>query len=154
MARERDALRTTIEGCGAIGIAGGHVAVLLNRLRLFGLVDLFAGKTLITWSAGAMVVADRIVLFHDSPPQGAGHAEVLDTGLGLGPKLLPLPHAASRLRLDDRLRTSLFARRFAALTCVPLDTGSRVDWDGSRWRAARGTTRLPRTGRVREMRAA
>jgi hypothetical protein len=46
------------------------VAVLVNRLRLFGLGDLVADKTVFAWSAGAMAVSERVVLFHDDPPQG------------------------------------------------------------------------------------
>src|SRR5437764_598914 len=74
-----------IRRTSALAIAGGHVAVLLNRLRLFGILALAEGRTIIAWSAGAMAVSDRIVLFHDSPPQGPGNPEVLGAGLGLFP---------------------------------------------------------------------
>ena len=67
----------------ALAIAGGHVAVLLNRLRLFGLAERLGGRALFAWSAGAMAACERIVLFHDSPPQGQGVPEVLESGLGL-----------------------------------------------------------------------
>ncbi|MCI0436762.1 MAG: hypothetical protein L0271_24455, partial [Gemmatimonadetes bacterium] len=58
-------LRDLIEPASAVLVAGGHVAVLANRLRLFDLQRLLAGKTLIAWSAGAMALSDCIVLFHD-----------------------------------------------------------------------------------------
>ncbi len=45
-----------------------------------------------------MVVCETVVLFHDSPPQGAGNAEVLDAGLGLARGVIALPHARRRLR--------------------------------------------------------
>ena len=90
----------------------GHVAVLLNRLRIFKLEPMLAQKPIIAWSAGAMVLAKRIVLFHDTPPQGKGFAEVFEAGLGLYSNLIPLPHAAKRLQLDNPTRVSIFARRF------------------------------------------
>ena len=37
-------------------ITGGNLPVLLNRLRLFGLPRLLAGRTVVGWSAGAMVL--------------------------------------------------------------------------------------------------
>ena len=69
--RERHELAETLGRTGALCIAGGHVAVLLGRLRLFDVVGLLREQPVIAWSAGAMAVTDRIVLFHDSPPQGA-----------------------------------------------------------------------------------
>ena len=134
-----------------MAIAGGHVAVLLNRMRLFDLAPLLAGKLVVAWSAGAMAVSERIVLFHDSPPQGPGNPEVFDAGLGLCTGVLPLPHADRRLRLEDPVRVDLFARRFSPSICAILDPGARWDWDGTGWTAGPGTRRLLRHGRVREM---
>jgi peptidase E len=54
----------------AVLIAGGHIAVLLNRLRLFDLSAVLRERPVFGWSAGAMVLTSRIVLFHDSPPRG------------------------------------------------------------------------------------
>src|SRR5438093_12791972 len=93
IARHRLELAKVIEPTAALAIAGGHVAVLLNRLRLFGVMELAAGRPVLAWSAGAMAVAERIVLFHDSPPQGPGNAELLDPGLALIPSVVPFPHA-------------------------------------------------------------
>ncbi len=165
--RQRAEVAALLDDCPALAIAGGHVAVLVNRLRLFRFVELAAGKPIVAWSAGAMALAGRIVLFHDSPPQGAGNAEVLDLGLGLYQGLLPLPHARRRLRLDDPFRVDLFARRFAPDVCLLLDDGDAVTLDGehpqpdvhafgpsySRLRAS-GTTaarRLAAGGRVEEL---
>jgi hypothetical protein len=117
----------------AFAVAGGHVAVLLNRLRLFGLAELVGERPVFAWSGGAMVLGERLVLFHDDPPQGAGHAEVLEAGLGLYQGLLPLPHARRRLKLDEPLRVALFARRFADLTCVALDDGATLCLEHGRW---------------------
>jgi hypothetical protein len=95
------------------------------------------------------------VLFHDDPPQGAGHAEVLEAGLGLYGGLLPLPHARRRLRLDEPLRVALFARRFADLACVALDDGATLRWEEGRWVAAGGdrARRLLADGSVEELAA-
>lgn len=151
VARHRRELAADLAACGALAIAGGHVAVLLNRLRLFGVVDLAAGKPIFAWSAGAMALARRIVLFHDSPPQGAGNAEVLEQGLGVCPGVVPLPHASRRLRLDDPQRVSLFARRFQPLACVALDPGTRLVFTGERLVAATGGRRLTARGGVAEL---
>ncbi len=146
--RHRYELKSMLDDCGALAVAGGHVAVLLNRLRLFAVTDLAAGRPIFAWSAGAMALARRIVLFHDSPPQGAGNAEVLEHGLGCSAGVLPLPHAARRLRLDDPRRVGLFARRFAPLAAVTLDPGARLVFEGDRLTAAIGSRRLNRDGRL------
>jgi hypothetical protein len=98
-----------------------------------------------------MAVSERIVLFHDSPPQGPGDAEVLDWGMGLCAGVVPLPHASRRLRLDDPLRVALLSRRFSPAHCIPLDAGSRIDWNGEKWIPAVGTRVLGRRGAVRRM---
>ena len=147
--RHRKAIAKTIETCGAVALAGGHVAVLLNRLRLFGLVEMLGDRDLLAWSAGAMVLAERVVLFHDSPPQGPGNAEVLEVGLGLGRDLLPFPHARRRLRLDDPQRVTLLARRFAPRLCLTLDEGARVVLQDGRWRASGQVLELSPDGSTR-----
>ena len=79
--------------CSAVAIAGGHVAVLYNRLRMFDLrarLLALGDVPIIAWSAGAMAVSDRIVLFHDNPPQGRGNAELMGSGLGLFPGVVVL----------------------------------------------------------------
>lgn len=132
-------------------VAGGHVAVLLERMRMLGVAELLAGKPLVVWSAGAMVFSEKIVLFHDHPPQGKGHAEVLTRGLGVCPGVVPLPHAATRLRLDDPIRVSALARRFSPTPCLTLDDGSRLDHDGRKLRAARAVRRLREDGTLEEV---
>lgn len=156
VARHREELAGLLAGCAAFAIAGGHVAVLLNRLRLFGVAELAAGKPVFAWSGGAMVAGERLVLFHDDPPQGAGNAEVLEAGLGLYRGLLPLPHARRRLRLDDPLRVGLMARRFAGDECVALDDGAILRRDGGRWApwGGDGSRRLLPDGTVAELEAA
>ena len=148
VAQHRAALAELLHNAEALTIAGGHVAVLLNRLRLFDLGPLLEGRPVVAWSAGAMALADRIVLFHDSPPQGAGNAELFESGLAFCTGVIPLPHAARRLRLDDAVRVTLFARRFSPATCALLDEGARLDWNGRAWRSGNGTQGLSRHGTV------
>jgi hypothetical protein len=128
VARHRRQLALILRDCVALAIAGGHVASLLNRLRLFGITELLGDKPVFAWSAGAMALADRVILFHDSPPQGPGAAEVLDRGLGLVPNLVPLPQPETRLRLQDPERVALLAQRFAPARCIALPARAHVTW--------------------------
>lgn len=138
----RDELRELSRSFEGFAIAGGHVAILLNRLRLFGLADLLRERPVIAWSAGAMAMCDRVVLFHDFPPQGEGHAEVLDSGLRLCRGVVPLPHARHRLDLGNRTRVAITARRFAPAICVPLNERQQVLWDGRSARPGPGVAPL------------
>ena len=131
--RERTRIAEDLEGVRTVVVEGGHVAVLLNRLRLFGIRELLADCTVVACSAGAMVLSERIVLFHDSPPQGPGHPEIKEAGLGLYPGVVALPHGSTRLRLSDGERVSRLARRFAPSACAVLDAGSRLEWSGRAW---------------------
>ncbi len=149
---QRAEIAAIAEGASAVAIAGGHVAVLLNRLRLFDVGPLIAKLPMVAWSAGAMAVTERVMLFHDSPPQGPGYAEAFDLGLGIAPGIVALPHAGSRLRLDDAARVSRLSRRFAPAMCVTLDPGEGVERRGGRWVplgdavGTRGSRRLEATG--------
>ncbi len=122
----REELQELLAPCQAIAISGGHVAALLNRMRLFGIRGLIDGQAVFAWSGGGMVVSDRVVLFHDSPPQGRGASEILAEGLGLASGVVPLPHPDIRLRLDDPERVGVLARRFAPAKCLALPEGAYV----------------------------
>ena len=126
LARHVRELRDVIAPTAALAIAGGHVAVLLNRLRLFDVVALAGKRPIIAWSAGAMALTERVVLFHDDPPHGQAISEVLDAGLGLAPDLVVLPEPRLRLRLDDRERVGELAQRYAPAPCVALDPGAQL----------------------------
>lgn len=154
--RHRRQIARLLAGSGAVAVAGGHVAVLLNRMRLFDLAPLLATRPVFAWSAGAMALGEMVVLFHDSPPQGLGHVEVFEQGLGLYRGVLPFPHARKRLRLDDEARLGRIARRFAHLVCVALDEGARLRLDphAARPTAEPGTLRLTVEGRLAEVGAA
>ena len=151
---ERDAVRAQrhdvmrlLDGNGIVVIAGGHVATLLDRLQKFGGRELFADRAVIGRSAGAMVLAERVVLFHDRPPWGGRNPEVFDAGLGLAEGLVALPHASARLALDDRARAGRLAARFAPARCVLLDPGRRIDFVDGRWNGDGRIKRLDRAGR-------
>ena len=150
VARHREQLETILGESDLVMIAGGHAAVLLNRMRLFGLDTLVRNLPLLAWSAGAMVLSGQVVLFHDSPPQGGGNAEILDTGLGRCPGIVPLPRASARLRLNDPVRVSILARRFGVQACIALDPGSRIVLREGRWFPGQGTRRLHHDGTVRQ----
>lgn len=133
--------------CRAVLVTGGNVTVLLNRMRLFNVGRLIAALPAIGWSAGAMVLAERIVLFHDKTPQGRREPEVLGAGLGLVGGCVVLPDAERRLRRGDRPRTATFSRRFAPDTCYTLDSGSMLHLDSGIVVTARSVRRLKNDGR-------
>ena len=151
--RHRAVIARRISDSDALCIAGGHVAILLNRLRIFDILSLAGDRPIFAWSAGAMALGETVVLFHDSPPQGQGYAEVLDSGLGYYKGLLPFPHARHRLRLDDPQRVQLLKRRFDQLICVPMDKGARLEWIEGAWTLPPGTRRLFPDGSVRKVTA-
>lgn len=152
--RERDEIAKIMDQSTAVAIAGGHVAVLLNRLRQFGIAQLLGGRAVFAWSAGAMAISERVVLFHDMPMHGAGWPEVLDEGLAVVKGVVPLPHAHRRLRLDDGVRVSLMARRFAPALCAALDDGASLVVRPGGWQAGPGARRLTPEGAVESMEAA
>jgi hypothetical protein len=128
IAQHREAVSALLRDAVAVVIAGGHVGVLADVLHLFNIAAALRSPV-IAWSAGAMALTDRIVLFYDRAPQGPGHPEVYGSGLSVLRQVVPLPHARARMLLDDAPRMAVFARRFAPACCVPLETGSRVDTD-------------------------
>lgn len=127
----------------AVLIAGGHVGVLRNRLEFFGVGESLRranekGTAILAWSAGAMAITERVVLFHDDPPMGQHNAEVLDRGLGIATDIVVLPHARQRLWLDDRQRVAILARRFAPAPCIGTENGAWLEKIDGRW-VNRGT---------------
>jgi hypothetical protein len=130
VARHTGAVRDMLEPAAAMIVAGGHVGVLVRVMHLFQVARRIpAGppRRVIAWSAGAMALTDRVLLFNDRAPQGPAHPEFYAAGLGIVPGSVLLPHARRRLRLDDRTRTSALARRCAPAQCVVLDDGVRID---------------------------
>lgn len=129
VAEHRESVRRLLEPVAALVVAGGHVGVLVRVLHLFHVAP-HLPATVVAWSAGAMALTERVVLFHDRAPQGPAHTEVFDEGLGVVPAAVLLPHARRRLYVDDGTRMSVLARRFAPARCVVLDDGVSVDLTG------------------------
>ena len=154
LADEVAALHEQLSQFETVLITGGNVAILLNRLRLFGLDQALQNKNIISWSAGAMALSDRIVLFHDKLPQGRRDAEILGQGLGIIPGVVLLPSATARLRMRDRLRVSLFDRRFSPSICMTLDSGSYLLFEGETLRDSDSAKRMTRGGKFMRVRAA
>jgi hypothetical protein len=123
-AGHRGEVRRVLDAAAALVVAGGHVGVLLHVLRLFAVS---APPVVIAWSAGAMALTERVLLFHDRAPHGPAHAEFLDAGLGWIPGCVLLPHARRRLHTDDTARMAELAGRAAPARCVVLDDGVRLD---------------------------
>ena len=126
VAGHRAAVAGVLGEAAAVVIAGGHVGVLADTLHLFNVAPVLRSPV-IAWSAGAMALTGRIVLFNDTAPQGPGHPEVYTAGLSVLRGMVALPHASGRLLLRDLPRMALLARRFAPARCVLLDPGTRVD---------------------------
>lgn len=132
IAAHRDEVAGVLREARALVVAGGQVGVLSEVLHLFN-VAASVDSPVIAWSAGAMALTDRIVLFHDRSPQGPGHPEVYGSGLSLLRDVVLLPHARARLLLDDAPRMAVLAWRFAPARCVPLEAGNRIDVADGAW---------------------
>ena len=146
LAQHRAEVHGILEECDAVAIAGGHVSTLIGRMRLLDVAAGMVAKPILAWSAGAMVLTDRVIAFHDRPPEGAGNAEILDVGLGIARGIVALPHATTRLKLDDHARMALFSRRFFPADCICLDPGNRGHLDDRTWTFTAGTLRIDRDG--------
>jgi len=134
IAGHRASVAAVLGGAAALVVAGGHVGVLAEVLHLFNVAAaLPPSAAVVAWSAGAMALADRIVLFHDRAPQGPGQPEVYGSGLSLVRDVVLLPHAKARLLLDDGPRMAVLARRFGPARCVPLEAGTRIDVVDGAW---------------------
>jgi hypothetical protein len=147
----RKAVERLMADTGALVVTGGHLDVLLSVLHLFNIAGVLR-TPVIAWSAGAIALTDRVVLFHDRAPQGPGNAEIYERGVSVVRGIVALPHARARLLLDDIVRMSVFARRFEPARCVPLERGARVDTDAD-GTCPPGTRILGLNGRVQTLEA-
>lgn len=146
LAEQTALIEDSIKDCQTVLISGGNVLVLLNRLQLFGVRHLLADRHLIAWSAGAMVLSDQVVLYHDKTPLGRREPEILGAGLGLLPGYVFLPDAKKRLRPKDTVRTGLYNKRFAPARCVTLDSGTSLCFAGDRIVSAKHAAYLTAEG--------
>ncbi|HKJ12771.1 MAG TPA: hypothetical protein VJ976_10350 [Ornithinimicrobium sp.] len=124
-ARAREAVARDLAQTQAVVITGGHVGVLLGALHLFN-IGPSLDVPVIAWGAGAMVLTERVVLFHDRAAHGPAVAELYGTGLGLVRDTVALPSPRERLSLGDRHRMGLLARRFQPAQALLLGSGVSV----------------------------
>ena len=154
LAQQAEEIGDAIGQSAGVLITGGNVAILLNRLRLFG-IDRFLRKSpIIAWSAGAMVLAERIVLFHERSPEGRRDAEIFGAGCGIVPGYVFLPDTKHRLRTGEPTRVGLMSRRFSPDVCVALDSGAELHVDDAAVRHSSAVRKLTRNGRFARLRAA
>jgi hypothetical protein len=96
------------------------IDVLLRRA-------LASGTALVAWSAGAMSLTDRIVLFYDDPPEGKGHAEMFDVGMGIVQGVRLFPHARQRLRTQNPARMARLVQRLSPAAVVAMEAGAWLE---------------------------
>ncbi|MDO5503804.1 MAG: Type 1 glutamine amidotransferase-like domain-containing protein [Actinomycetia bacterium] len=126
VAAHRGEVHEMLGRAALVAIAGGHVSFLIRCLRLFEVAPA-PEQPVIGWSAGAMVLTGRIVLYHDNGPDGVRPSEIWDVGLGRAPRVIAMPHARRRLQLDSLDRNRVLAHRFAPARVVLLDDGATVE---------------------------
>ena len=124
VAEHRSAVQERLGHADALVVAGGHVGGLLHVLRLFAVNP---PAVVIAWSAGAMALTERVLLFHDKAPHPPAHAEFAGPGLSWLRGCVLLPHARRRLRTEVPARMAELAVRMAPARCVVLDDGTRLD---------------------------
>lgn len=125
--REREAVRAELAGCEGLLVAGGHVGVLRNRCFFFDIGPVLNQRPLYAWSAGAMLMTERVLLYHDRTAYGPGTAEFLDHGFGLLRNTVFLPHARERLDLDNPLNLTVLAHRLMPRRVIGLENGAVYD---------------------------
>ncbi len=148
----REQIAAELAQVQAVILTGGHVGVLMGAMHLFNIAPSLEAP-IIAWGAGAMVLTDRVVLFHDRAAHGPAIAEVYGSGLGLVKETVALPSARERLDLGNRVRMGLLARRFAPAHALLLDTGAAVHigYDGA---LPAGVSVLSTDGRPQPLNAA
>jgi hypothetical protein len=152
VARHREEVQRLLEGASALLVAGGHVGELARLLHLFHVAPHLPPRV-VAWSAGAMALTERVVLFHDFVPHGVAQTEVYAAGIGVVPGVVVLPHARRRLRVGDPIRMSVLARRFAPAHCLVLDDVTRVALTEDRGLPANARVLHPE-GHIAELEAA
>ncbi|MBT8136594.1 MAG: Type 1 glutamine amidotransferase-like domain-containing protein [Gammaproteobacteria bacterium] len=152
LSRHRDAVRQVLQRSAGLVITGGNLAIILNRMRLFGVEELIKDTHVVAWSAGAMALAQRIVLFHDRAPHGRREPEIFGAGFGLLPGFIFFPDAAARLRDKDRARMELLSRRFAPDQCIAMDNGTALHFSGAAVVSASNARRIAKDGGLESFR--
>lgn len=137
--------------CQGLVIAGGHVASIINRLQLFDIAQLWGDRPVLAWSAGAMVLTEHVVLFHDFPPQGTHTPQILDVGLGLVRNLVVFPNPESRLKTDAKDQMAMYARRFHPKRCLTFPRRSWVVYRDGQLQNPHGVSEIHADGQIQEL---
>ncbi|OQY29728.1 MAG: hypothetical protein B6244_02765 [Candidatus Cloacimonetes bacterium 4572_55] len=127
----RSALKRWILSANSIFILNGHIAILLNRLRFFGLREtmieaLHRGTNFFTIGTGAEILCRRALLLNksdESLPNG-DYFEFFDNGFGLLNTVQILPQDVSQIAIDNKELRTHIANRFNSHTCVCMDRSS------------------------------
>jgi hypothetical protein len=130
IAKHRAEVAALVAECAAVAVAGGHVGVLTEALHLSNLGAVLGDRPLVTWSSGAMAVAERVMVVDDNDLADRPD-EVLTAGIGVVHGVVPLAAARLRLHMEDRNRLAVLARRVAPRVCVLLDPGDRLPCDSA-----------------------
>lgn len=129
----RDELRRRILSANSVFMAGGHMPVLINRLRFFDLDSVFRealwrGTNFYTISAGSMALCEKIIVYDDFYGEEGSvrrrEFEFFDTGLGLVTAVTLFPHCMDRIQTDEPDNLTYLAHRFASGPCVGLNEES------------------------------
>lgn len=137
--QRRELARRLLEA-SLIAIAGGDPLVLLTALRFYDLDEVFVeavrrGVHVFGSSAGAMVLGQRVIVFHDrrDPRQ---EFLLLDQGVGLSRGVQIFPHVHDRLHTEDPFNLAYLSARFRHRLCVGLNAGSTLALqpEQGRWR--------------------
>lgn len=137
--QHRQRIASDLLGASLITLTGGDPVTLLTALRFFRLDDLLLeavrrGAHVFGSSAGAMVLGQRVVIFHDRrrPRQ---EFLLLGRGVGLARGVQPFPHVTDRLQVDDPFNLAYLSARFRHRLCVGLNAGSTLALQpsGGRW---------------------
>jgi hypothetical protein len=130
IAAHRAEVASMVAECAAVAVAGGHVGVLTESLHLSNLGAVIGDRPVVAWSSAAMAIAERVMVVDDNDLAGRPD-EVLTAGIGVVHGVVPLAAARLRLRMDDRNRLAVLARRVAPRVCVLLDPGDRLPCDSA-----------------------
>lgn len=122
----REKVLGRLQDCQALLIAGGHVGVLLNRLKLCRLIQ-HIQLPMIAWSGGAMALGERVYFYDQFLPHTKREIELSRRGMELFTGVQLFPRANERLRVQDPRELGLLARRLTG-QCLLLDERSEIGW--------------------------
>ncbi|MBX3418496.1 MAG: hypothetical protein KF851_12900 [Pirellulaceae bacterium] len=136
--------------CQALLIAGGHVGVLLNRLRLSRLLNQVPLPT-IAWSGGAMALGEVIFFYDHFHPHSGQETELSRHGLKCYRGVQVFPRAEQRLDLHQPVEMAMLAGRIVSRSLV-MDNESELEWSGKKLIHAVNVREISADGLLKEWR--